>query len=71
MTEHTGAPEKAVGKPYGRMFTVRKSMLGALEGTLSTLADQDAMDKLPPTLFYTGMSQEKVKVQLIVFSSEV
>lgn len=70
MSDATGTPERAVGKAHGRVFTVRRSLLDTLEGTLSTLADKDAMDRLDP-INYVGMSQERVKIQLTVFRSEV
>jgi len=51
------------------MFTVRRALLDTMEGALDGLADKDAMNKLDP-IFYNDMSQERVKVQLMVYDGE-
>lgn len=69
MTDAAGVPERAAGKPTGRMFTIRRSLLTTVEATLSRLADHDAMGKIP-SFAYDDMGEERVKIQLTVYRAE-
>ncbi len=65
----TGEAERSPGRPYGRIFTVRKSYLGMLETNLGRqCADEQA--GIIPGHFYDNISGETVRVQLTVFKAD-
>lgn len=59
----------AQGQPHGRVLLVRRSYLPTLEAVLAKHAAMDSANTIPPD-FYDGMAQDRVKVQLTVFSSD-
>lgn len=69
MASNTGEPEVPVGKAFGRMFTVRRSLLPMIEQSLHREAQEDEANRIP-AFAYDSMSQERVKVQLMVYPKE-
>lgn len=69
MADSAGVPERATGKPYGRMFTLPQSLLTTLEATVSRFVDQHGLGKIPPWA-YDDMSDVQVKVQITVYRAE-
>jgi len=69
MTDSVGPSKRAIGVPTGRMFLIRRTLLNTAVATLSKLADRDASDLLPE-FAYDGMSQRKVKIQIVVYEGE-
>jgi hypothetical protein len=59
----------ANGKPFGGLYTFRRSYLAMLEQSIRNEADLDARDQIP-SFAYSGMSQRKVKVQLVYYETE-
>jgi len=69
MPDPTGVPERATGRPWGRMFTIPRSLLTTIEADISKIVDMHGMGKIPP-FAYDNMSDEQVKIQLTVTSCQ-